>query len=108
MTSPECSSVGPPLFRSYSLSGPVSTEHYRISVKVEPNGAGGTYLRVMSGWAMLSTSVRRAEASFYSRENGRWCCSARESGRRCPGDATHPGGDPLAPARDSEDSTSVR
>jgi ferredoxin-NADP reductase/MOSC domain-containing protein YiiM/ferredoxin len=36
---------GRPLFRSYSLSGPVSTERYRISVKVEPNGAAGTYLR---------------------------------------------------------------
>jgi ferredoxin-NADP reductase/MOSC domain-containing protein YiiM len=36
---------GPPLFRSYSLSGPLSTERYRISVKVEPNGAAGTYLR---------------------------------------------------------------
>ena len=36
---------GPPLFRSYSLSGPVSTERYRISVKVELNGLGGTYLR---------------------------------------------------------------
>jgi ferredoxin-NADP reductase/MOSC domain-containing protein YiiM len=36
---------GPPLLRSYSLSGPVSTERYRISVKVEPNGAAGTYLR---------------------------------------------------------------
>src|SRR5262249_42883226 len=35
----------PPLFRSSSLSGPVSTERYRISVKVEPNGAAGTYLR---------------------------------------------------------------
>jgi ferredoxin-NADP reductase/MOSC domain-containing protein YiiM len=35
----------PPLFRSYSLSGPGSTERYRISVKVEPNGAAGTYLR---------------------------------------------------------------
>lgn len=34
-----------PLFRSYSLSGPLSTERYRISVKVEPNGAGGTYLK---------------------------------------------------------------
>jgi ferredoxin-NADP reductase/MOSC domain-containing protein YiiM len=34
-----------PLFRSYSLSGPLSTERYRISVKVEPNGAAGTYLR---------------------------------------------------------------
>jgi len=36
---------GPPLFRSYSLSGPVSAESYRISVKIEPNGAAGTYLR---------------------------------------------------------------
>jgi ferredoxin-NADP reductase/MOSC domain-containing protein YiiM len=36
---------GPPLFRSYSLSGPVSTERYRISVKIEPNGAAGTYLQ---------------------------------------------------------------
>jgi len=35
----------PPLFRSYSLSGPQSTERYRISVKIEPNGAAGTYLR---------------------------------------------------------------
>jgi ferredoxin-NADP reductase/MOSC domain-containing protein YiiM/ferredoxin len=38
-------SGGPALFRSYSLSGPVSTERYRISVKIEPNGAAGTYLR---------------------------------------------------------------
>ena len=36
---------GPPLFRSYSLSGPPSTERYRISVKIEANGAAGTYLR---------------------------------------------------------------
>ena len=36
---------GATLFRSYSLSGPVSTEHYRISVKIEPNGAAGSYLR---------------------------------------------------------------
>jgi len=35
---------GPPVFRSYSLSGPLSTERYRISVKVEPNGMAGTYL----------------------------------------------------------------
>jgi ferredoxin-NADP reductase/MOSC domain-containing protein YiiM len=34
-----------PLFRSYSLSGPVSTERYRISVKIEPNGAAGTHLQ---------------------------------------------------------------
>jgi MOSC domain-containing protein YiiM len=35
---------GPLLFRSYSLSGPLSGDHYRISVKVEPNGVGGSYL----------------------------------------------------------------
>ena len=36
---------GPPLFRSYSLSGPLSSERYRISVKIEPNGVAGTWLR---------------------------------------------------------------
>ena len=36
---------GHPLFRSYSLSGPESTERYRVSVKLEPNGAAGTYLQ---------------------------------------------------------------
>ena len=36
---------GPTFFRSYSLSGPLSAERYRISVKVEPNGAAGKYLR---------------------------------------------------------------
>jgi ferredoxin-NADP reductase/MOSC domain-containing protein YiiM/ferredoxin len=36
---------GAPLVRSYSLSGPVSTERYRISVKLEPNGVAGAYLR---------------------------------------------------------------
>src|SRR5262249_20129750 len=35
---------GRPLFRSYSLSGPKSTERYRISVKIERNGAAGTYV----------------------------------------------------------------
>jgi ferredoxin-NADP reductase/MOSC domain-containing protein YiiM/ferredoxin len=35
----------PPCFRSYSLSGPLSTERYRVSVKIEPNGVAGTYLR---------------------------------------------------------------
>jgi ferredoxin-NADP reductase/MOSC domain-containing protein YiiM/ferredoxin len=35
----------PPLLRSYSLSGAASTERYRISVKIEPNGAAGSYLQ---------------------------------------------------------------
>jgi ferredoxin-NADP reductase/MOSC domain-containing protein YiiM len=33
-----------PLLRSYSLSGPVMAERYRVSVKIEPNGAAGIYL----------------------------------------------------------------
>jgi len=37
--------AGSTLFRSYSLSGPLSTESYRISVKIEANGAAGSYLR---------------------------------------------------------------
>ncbi|NKJ51068.1 sulfurase [Burkholderia sp. SG-MS1] len=36
---------GPPLFRSYSLSGDISTERYRISVKTEPHGVAGIYLQ---------------------------------------------------------------
>jgi ferredoxin-NADP reductase/MOSC domain-containing protein YiiM/ferredoxin len=36
---------GPPIIRSYSLSGAASTERYRISVKIEPGGAAGTYLQ---------------------------------------------------------------
>jgi len=36
---------GATLFRSYSLSGPVSRERYRVSVKMEAGGAAGTYLR---------------------------------------------------------------
>jgi ferredoxin-NADP reductase/MOSC domain-containing protein YiiM/ferredoxin len=39
------SAGGSPLFRSYSLSGSASTERYRVSVKIEPNGAAGAYLR---------------------------------------------------------------
>jgi MOSC domain-containing protein YiiM/ferredoxin-NADP reductase len=34
----------PPLLRSYSLCGGVRDDQYRIGVKVEPNGAAGTYL----------------------------------------------------------------
>jgi ferredoxin-NADP reductase/MOSC domain-containing protein YiiM len=36
---------GAPLFRSYSLSGPVSADRYRISVKIEPHSVAGAYLR---------------------------------------------------------------
>ncbi|MGH3238316.1 MAG: 3-alpha domain-containing protein, partial [Streptosporangiaceae bacterium] len=35
----------PPLLRAYSLSGPPGSPRYRISVKQEPHGAAGRYLR---------------------------------------------------------------
>jgi ferredoxin-NADP reductase/MOSC domain-containing protein YiiM len=52
--------AGPPLIRSYSLSGPPSTERYRISAKIEPNGAAGSYLReqVRVGDALEVSSPR--------------------------------------------------
>lgn len=52
---------GPPLFRSYSLSGPLSHEVYRVSVKVEPNGTAGTY---------LSDSVRTGDILDVSEPRG--------------------------------------
>jgi ferredoxin-NADP reductase/MOSC domain-containing protein YiiM len=61
---------GPPLFRSYSLSGPLSTERYRISVKVEPNGVAGTYLR---------EHLRVGDALDVSSPRGSFCL---ESGER--------------------------
>src|SRR5262245_20863779 len=62
---------GPPLFRSYSLSGALSTEHYRISVKIEPNGAAGTYLRdhVRLGDDLDVSSPR---GSFTLQSGDRW------------------------------------
>jgi ferredoxin-NADP reductase/MOSC domain-containing protein YiiM len=51
---------GAALFRSYSLSGVPSTERYRISVKMEPNGAAGTYFkeRVRVGDTLQVSSPR--------------------------------------------------
>jgi len=50
----------PPLLRSYSLSGALSTERYRISVKIEPNGLAGKYLQehVQVGDALDVSSPR--------------------------------------------------
>lgn len=50
----------PPLFRSYSLSGADSAQSYRISVKVETNGAAGNYLRTrIEQGALLDVSAPR-------------------------------------------------
>ena len=51
---------GSPLYRSYSLSGSASKERYRISVKIEPDGAAGTYIkeRVREGDVLDVSSPR--------------------------------------------------
>ena len=59
----QASTDKPPLFRSYSLSGPPSTEHYRISVKIEPNGAAGTWLQE-HGQTGLVLDVSSPRGSF--------------------------------------------
>ena len=87
---------GPPLFRSYSLSGPPSTERYRISVKIEPNGAAGTYLRehVRVGDVARRQLAARKLHSAGRRAPGR----AAQRGNRCDacsGDAARAGGSPL-------------
>jgi len=56
----QSSAVSTPLFRSYSLSGALSTERYRISVKIQPNGVAGSYLQghVRMGDALDVSSPR--------------------------------------------------
>jgi len=51
---------GSPLYRSYSLSGPPSAEHYRVSVKVELRGRAGTFLesRVRVGDVLDASAPR--------------------------------------------------
>ena len=85
-----------PLFRSYSLSGPESTERYRISVKIEPNGAAGTYLRRacpsrrcarrQRAARQLHSAIRRAAGGAAQRGN---------RGDAGAGDAARAGGGPL-------------
>ncbi len=60
---------GRPLFRSYSLSGPPSTEGYRISVKIEPNGAAGAYVQ---------EHVRVGDVMDVSRPRGNFILQSRE------------------------------
>ena len=87
---------GPALFRSYSLSGAQSTEHYRISVKIEPNGAAGTYIRehVRVGDA-LDVSAPRGSFILQSDERP---VVLRQCGHRsdaCAVDAVRAVGSPL-------------
>jgi ferredoxin-NADP reductase/MOSC domain-containing protein YiiM/ferredoxin len=58
----------PPVFRSYSLSGPPSTERYRISVKIEPNGVAGTHLRGLRVGDVLDASLPRGSFTLRAEE----------------------------------------
>ena len=59
----------PPLFRSYSLSGPVSPEQYRLSVKIEPGGLAGPYLQEhLRVGATLDVSAPRGSFVLQSAE----------------------------------------
>jgi ferredoxin-NADP reductase/MOSC domain-containing protein YiiM len=51
---------GPPLLRSYSLSSAPGTEHYRLGIKQEPQGAAGNYLatRLKAGDILEVTAPR--------------------------------------------------
>jgi hypothetical protein len=58
-----CASDRPPVAGAFSPTRfrPLSTERYRISVKIEPNGAVGTYLRAHLQVGDYSTSARRGD-----------------------------------------------
>jgi MOSC domain-containing protein YiiM/ferredoxin-NADP reductase len=56
---PAAGSNGAAWFRSYSLSGAPSTQRYRISVKIEPNGAAGAYLKQLRVGDTLEVSAPR-------------------------------------------------
>ncbi len=50
---------GPPLIRSYSLSGPPAADRYRISVKREPGGGGPVPARAGTGRDTLAVAAPR-------------------------------------------------
>jgi ferredoxin-NADP reductase/MOSC domain-containing protein YiiM len=60
----------PPILRSYSLSDLPVSDHFRISVKSEPNGAGSSYLsnRVREA-ALLDVSAPRGAFTLHPGEN---------------------------------------
>jgi ferredoxin-NADP reductase len=59
---------GPFLFRSYSLSGEASIDRYRISVKIEPHGVAGTYLRQLRVGDVLDVSLPRGSFTLRTDE----------------------------------------
>jgi len=84
---------GPRLFRSYSLSGPLSTERYRISVKVEPNGVGwNLFAGACAGGDALDVSSPRGSFILQSGEGPVVLLSAGIGATTGSGDAAGAGG----------------
>ncbi len=104
-----------PLYRSYSLSEAPSTERYRISVKIEPNGVAGEYLRdhVAVGDA-LDVSAPRGSFVLQPGEGPVVLLQRGDRSDAGPGDAARAGDgrlDPaggLAPRRPRSAASSVR
>ena len=68
---------GPVLLRNYSLSDLPSADHYRVSIKLEVNGAASTYLhnQVRVGH-LLDVAAPRGNFTLQPGDN-QWCYSAR-------------------------------
>lgn len=60
---------GPLLYRSYSLSGPLSDAHYRVSIKIEPHGVAGRYVQ---------SSVRAGDILDVSEPRGNFTLQSRD------------------------------
>lgn len=56
---------GATVFRSYSLSGPPSSERYRISAKIEPNGLAGARLRALRAGDVVDVSLPRGSFTLH-------------------------------------------
>lgn len=67
---------GPPLMRSYSLSGPPGASYYRISVKRAPHGRQANSFTRRFGPANSWTSPHRVARSSFSRQRRQYCSSA--------------------------------
>ena len=60
-------SDAPPLLRSYSLSDTPSTDHYRVSIKQEPNGVASTYVHThVKAGDILDVSAPRGSFTLRS------------------------------------------
>ena len=68
--------------RSYSLSDLPGVDSFRVSIKLEPNGVGSSFLHNHIREGEVLTSARRGVPSPYGLATIRWFCSAPVSVQR--------------------------